>query len=85
MNNPASLRSEVTSLDWINCPVCRGIADQFAVERLSSLSGIRIVCAYWLYKLIPELQLILYPFASLAISVTADMVETRWKNQASGF
>lgn len=44
-----------------------------------------IVCAYWLYKLIPELQLILYPFASLAISVTADMVETRWKNQASGF
>ena len=41
MNNPASLRSEVTSLDWINCPVCRGIADQFAVERVSSLSGIR--------------------------------------------
>ena len=41
MNNPASLRSEVTRLDWINCPVCRGIADQFAVERVSSLSGIR--------------------------------------------
>jgi len=41
MNNPASLRSEVTSLGWINCPVCRGMTDQFDLERVSSLSGIR--------------------------------------------
>jgi len=42
MNNPASLRSEATSLGWINCPVCRGMTDQFDLERVSSLSGIRI-------------------------------------------
>ena len=42
MNNPASRRSEVTSLGWINCPVCRGMTNQFDLERVSSLSGIRI-------------------------------------------
>lgn len=34
--------------------------------------------AYWLYKLIPELQLLLYPFSSLGISVTAEILEERW-------
>jgi ribose/xylose/arabinose/galactoside ABC-type transport system permease subunit len=38
-----------------------------------------IICSYWLYKLIPEVQLILYPFASLAISVTTQILENRWK------
>jgi hypothetical protein len=37
------------------------------------------ICAYWLYKVFPELQLILYPFASLAISITAELLEDRWK------
>jgi hypothetical protein len=37
------------------------------------------ICAYWLYKSLPELQLILYPFASLAISITAEALEDRWK------
>lgn len=37
-----------------------------------------IICSYWLYKSIPELQLILYPFASLAISVTTEILENRW-------
>lgn len=37
------------------------------------------ICAYWLYKALPELQLILYPFASLAISITAEALEDRWK------
>jgi ribose/xylose/arabinose/galactoside ABC-type transport system permease subunit len=38
-----------------------------------------IICSYWLYKLIPEVQLILYPFASLSISVTTQILENRWK------
>lgn len=38
-----------------------------------------IICSYWLYKTIPELQLILYPFASLAISVTTEILENRWE------
>ncbi len=54
MNNPASLRSEVTRLDWINCPVCRGIADQFAVERVSSLSGIRIVVKHMTHPILSD-------------------------------
>jgi hypothetical protein len=37
------------------------------------------ICAYWLYKALPELQLILYPIASLAISITAEALEDRWK------
>ena len=37
------------------------------------------ICAYWLYKALPELQLILYPIASLAISITAEVLEDRWK------
>jgi hypothetical protein len=37
-----------------------------------------IFCAYWLYKMIPEVQLILYPFASLAISVSTQILEDRW-------
>lgn len=37
------------------------------------------ICAYWLYKTLPELQLVLYPFASLAISLTAEALEDRWK------
>lgn len=37
-----------------------------------------VIGAYWLYKLIPELQLLLYPFSSLAISVTAEILENRW-------
>ena len=38
-----------------------------------------IACAYWLYKSLPELQLVLYPIASLAISITAEALESRWK------
>lgn len=37
------------------------------------------ICAYWLYKLLPELQLLLYPLASLAISLTAELLEDRWE------
>ena len=37
------------------------------------------ICAYWLSKLIPELLLILYPISSLSISITAEMLENRWK------
>ncbi len=37
-----------------------------------------IVGSYWLYKTTPELQLMLYPFASLAISLTAQIVEDRF-------
>jgi hypothetical protein len=36
------------------------------------------ICAYWLYKEFPELQIILLPFASLAISITAEALENRW-------
>ena len=34
--------------------------------------------SYWLYKISPELQLLLYPFASLAISLTAEKIEEAW-------
>lgn len=37
------------------------------------------ICAYWLNKIVPELLLILYPIASLATSITAQMLENRWK------
>jgi len=37
------------------------------------------ICTYWLYKQLPELQLILYPLSSLAISLTAEALESRWK------
>lgn len=37
------------------------------------------ICSYWFSKFIPELLLILYPIASLAISITAEMLENRWK------
>lgn len=37
-----------------------------------------IICSYWLYKVMPELQILLYPLASLAISVTAQILENRW-------
>lgn len=37
------------------------------------------IFAYWLSKIIPELLLILYPIASLAISISAERLENRWK------
>lgn len=37
------------------------------------------ICAYWISKIIPELLLILYPMSSLAISISAEMLEDRWK------
>ncbi len=37
------------------------------------------ICAYWLSKLIPELLFILYPISSLSISITAEILEKRWK------
>ena len=37
------------------------------------------ICAYRLRKVIPELLLVLYPIASLAISISAEMLENRWK------
>ena len=37
-----------------------------------------IIGSYWLYKLMPELQILLYPFSSLAISLTAQILEDRW-------
>ena len=40
-----------------------------------------IICSYWLYKMIPEVQLILFPFASLAISVTTQILENRWEKE----
>lgn len=33
--------------------------------------------SYWLYKMIPELQIVLYPLASIAISFTAQLLEDR--------
>jgi hypothetical protein len=44
----------------------------------SALCAVTIY-AYWLYKEFPELQIILLPFASLAISITAEALENRWK------
>lgn len=38
-----------------------------------------VICAYWLSNIIPELLLILYPISSLAISITAEILENRWK------
>jgi hypothetical protein len=38
-----------------------------------------IICTYWLSKIIPELLLVLYPISSLAISISAEMLENRWK------
>ena len=43
--------------------------------------SIIVICSYWLYKLTPELQLLLYPIASLAISVTAQILEDRWSTE----
>ena len=37
------------------------------------------ICAYWLSKIAPELLLVLYPISSLAISISAEMLENRWK------
>lgn len=37
-----------------------------------------VIFSYWLYKASPELQLLLYPLASLAISLTAEMIEEKW-------
>jgi hypothetical protein len=39
-----------------------------------------VVCSYWLYKFVPELQVILNPIASLAISITAQILEDRWES-----
>jgi fluoride ion exporter CrcB/FEX len=38
-----------------------------------------IIFSYWLYKISPEMQLLLYPFASLAISLAAEMIEEKWE------
>ena len=40
--------------------------------------SIVVIGSYWLYKLMPELQLLLYPFSGLAISMTAEILENRW-------
>ena len=37
-----------------------------------------IMFSYWLYKASPELQLLLYPLGSIAISLTAEMIEEKW-------
>lgn len=36
------------------------------------------IFAYWFYKSAPELQLLLYPLASLAIAITTEILEDRW-------
>lgn len=46
----------------------------FLFGSLLSIAGF----SYWLYKLSPEVQLMLYPFASLAISLTAEKIEENW-------
>ena len=38
-----------------------------------------VICTYWLSKIIPELLFILYPLSSLSISISAEMLENRWK------
>jgi len=38
-----------------------------------------IAFSYWLYKISPEMQLLLYPLASLAISLIAEMIEENWE------
>lgn len=40
---------------------------------------VTLFCSYWLYKYYPEMQLLLYPLAGAAISVTAQILEDRWK------
>lgn len=42
-----------------------------------------IAGAYWLYNNLPALQIFLYPLASLAISLTAELIEHQWANQES--
>lgn len=44
----------------------------------SSIAG-----AYWLYDNFPALQIFLYPLASLAISLTAEVIEHRWNSTRS--
>lgn len=42
---------------------------------------IMTICAYWISTIIPELLLVLYPISSLAISISAEMLENRWKSE----
>jgi hypothetical protein len=35
--------------------------------------------SYWLYKFFPEAQLLLYPLAGAALSISAQILEDRWK------
>lgn len=44
---------------------------------------VSIAGAYWLYNNLPALQIFLYPLASLAISLTAELIEDQWANQES--
>lgn len=37
-----------------------------------------ILGSYWLYKYFPEVQLLIYPLASVAISLSAQILEDRW-------
>jgi hypothetical protein len=40
---------------------------------------VTIAGAYWLYKYFPAIQIMLYPLASLAISLTAELIEHHWQ------
>jgi len=71
----------LTSKLWLNYHL-RRLSTHARVVLYTIFYGallIVIICSYWLYKLIPEVQLILYPFASLSISVTTQILENRWE------
>jgi hypothetical protein len=71
----------LTSKLWLSYHLCRLSPSTRAVLYTIFYGAlvVVIICSYWLYKMIPEVQLILYPFASLAISVTTQILENRWE------
>ncbi|GEM_PF-959747 len=76
----------LTSKLWLNYHL-RRLSPRARIVLYTIFYGslvIVIICSYWLYKIIPEVQLILYPFASLAISVTTQILENRWENRVLG-
>jgi hypothetical protein len=70
----------LTSKLWftINYPKLNRLTRVGVCIFLYTALAVIVIGSYWLYKLVPELQLLLYPFSSLAISLTAEILEDRW-------
>lgn len=71
----------LTSKLWlsINYPKLSQTARVLTGTVIYSSLFVTLVFSYWLYKYFPEVQLLLYPLAGSAISVTAQILEERWK------